>query len=470
MPKRGTLIRAEQIELMAGLAHQEKTSKKYERALIKLIDLETGDILARGLSSAQKAALREWRKDFLKAAALPQSYVTAFAKLSSESVVAWAEARKENKFSSFSPYLERVLDMSRKKADYLGYTDHPYDALLDCYEPDITTAQITTLFEKLKIEIKDILKNIVGNKQIDDHCLHGKFSTEKQLSFGKELLEAMGYDLDKGRLDLSTHPFSMSIHPSDSRITTRIHRTSIIDSISCVLHEGGHSLYETGLLPEYYGSPLCEAVSLGIHESQSRLWETRVGQSKPFWKHFLPSLKKQFKSLEKASLDEFYLALNRVSPSFIRVESDEVTYSLHVILRFELEKALIEGSMQVYEIPEAWNHLMKTYLGITPPTDQEGCLQDIHWSMGAFGYFPTYTLGNLYSAHFFDAFELAFPDWEKRFARGDLLFLREWLKEKIHQHGRIFSAPELLKQITGQTLSEGPYIAYLTKKYKQIYK
>ncbi len=469
MPPKGSEVRADQIELLASLAHQERTSKKYEQALSRLIDLDSGKVRGEGLDEGQRAALREWRRDFLKATALPNDFVKNFARLSSESMICWAEARKKNRFSDFAPYLERIIEKSRQKADYLSYKTHPYDALLDCYEPQATTAEIESIFKKLKTEIKRLLGTILECNQVDDRCLHGKFSADKQLKFGKLLLQAMGYDLEKGRLDLSNHPFSMSLHPSDSRVTTRIHRTSIFDSLSAVLHEGGHSLYEMGLMPEYYGSPLCEAVSLGIHESQSRLWETRIGQSKPFWQFFLPLLKKEFKMLEAVSLNQFYRAINKVNATFIRVEADEVTYSLHVILRFELEKQLIEGSLKVSDIPEKWNALMQNYLGITPPTDREGCLQDIHWSMGAFGYFPTYTLGNLFAAHFFDAFAKDFPDWEKKVSKGELIFLRDWLKEKIHKHGRLYGAQELVKRISGQTVSIKPYLSYLTQKYQGIY-
>ncbi len=469
MPKKGSSVRADQLELMASLSHQERTSKKFEKALGKLIDLESGEVLSTHLTLNQKAALREWRRDFLKAVALPLTFVKDSARLSSESIIAWADARKKNRFADFAPFLEKTVQMAQQKAEFLGYKNHPYDALLDTFEPNLTTATVESTFNKLKKAIRELLTKITACKQVDDRCLHGKFSTEKQLDFGRKLLEAMGYDLEKGRLDLSNHPFSMAIHPSDSRVTTRIHRSSLFDSISAVLHEGGHSLYEMGLMPEYYGSPLCETVSLGIHESQSRLWETRIGQSKPFWKHFLPLLKRDFKKLQPISLETFYRAINRVAPSPIRIESDEVTYSLHIIIRFEIEKKLIEGTLHVSEIPDLWNQLMHDYLGITPQTDSEGALQDIHWSMGAFGYFPTYTLGNLYAAHFFSAFEKEYPDWEKRVSKGELLFFREWLRERIHQHGRIFSAEQLVKQISGQKLSERPYLAYLTTKYKEIY-
>lgn len=469
MPPGGSSVRSEQVELMASLIHKEHTSAAYKKALSSLIDLESGNIVGKGVSKEQKAALREWRRDYLLATTLPNTFVKEFARLTSEGITVWAQARSENNFALFAPYLEKIVAMSRQKAEYHGYKDHPYDALLDYFEPNTTSQEVNHLFSIVKKEIHALLQKINSSKQVDDSCLHGKFSEEKQLAFGKVLLEAMGYDLRKGRLDLSTHPFSMAIHPSDSRVTTRIHHTSIFDSLSAVLHEGGHSLYEMGMLPEYYGSPLCEAVSLGIHESQSRFWETRIGQSKPFWKHFLPKLSQTFPKLKGISLNTFYKAINKVAPTYIRVEADEVTYSLHVILRFELEKQLIEGSLKVKDLPEAWNDKMKTLLGITPKTDSEGCLQDIHWSMGAFGYFPTYTLGNLYASQFFEAFEKTFSDWETAVAKGELLFIREWLREQIHQYGRTYQAAELVKKVTGKPLSSAPYLNYLKTKYSKIY-
>ncbi len=470
MPPEGAHLRAEQIELMAELNHKDRTSSRYRKTLEKLIDLETGKVIGKELNTLEQAALREWRRDFITANALPNAFVKSFARLTAEALTKWAHARKENDFAGFAPTLARIIEMSQEKAEYLGYSDHPYDALLDSFEPDTKTKEVTALFSKVKKEIQALLKQIQASPQVDDSCIHGKFSAEKQLTFGKVLLEAMGYDLKKGRLDLSTHPFSTSLHPSDSRVTTRIHHSSLFNSLSAVLHEGGHSLYEMGLMPEYYGSPLCEAVSLGIHESQSRLWETRIGQSKPFWKHFLPSLAKMFPKLQTTSLNAFYKAINKVEPTFIRVEADEVTYSLHVILRFELEKQLIEGKLKVADLPEAWNAGMKASLGIVPKTDAEGCLQDIHWSMGAFGYFPTYALGNLYASQFFSTFENAFPDWEKRVSKGELLFLREWLGDQIHRHGKTYRAADLVKKVTGKALSPTPYLSYLRQKYSEIYK
>ena len=280
----------------------------------------------------------------------------------------------------------------------------------------------------------------------------------------------MGYGPQNGRLDLSSHPFSSASHPTDSRITTRIHKTSLISCISVILHEAGHALYEMGLPKEHYGSPLGDAISLGMHESQSRWWETRIGQSKPFWQHYMPLLKDQFKgTLDHINLENFYKALNKVEPSLIRVEADEVTYPLHVILRFEMECALIEGSLKVIEIPEAWNAKMKELLGISPTNNTEGCLQDIHWAMGGFGYFPTYTLGNIYASQLFEPFAKQHPDWEKMVSSGELHFITKWLNEAVHKHGKRYNSQEILKLATGNESTATPYINYLQNKYQDIY-
>ncbi|WP_068467934.1 carboxypeptidase M32 [Candidatus Protochlamydia phocaeensis] len=469
MPQGAAAIRAEQLKTMAGLVHREKTSRKFTNALAKLVDIKTGQILAKDLTSEQAAAVREWRRDYIQDTALPTKFVEEFAKLTSQSILVWRNAKKENAFMQFAPYLDRIVSMNRKKAEYLGYKDHPYDALLDQYEPDVKTKEVNQLFSQLRDALTPLIKKM-AHQPIDDQFLFGNWDHAKQMAFSHQILEAMGYDFDKGRLDFSSHPFSSSSHPTDSRITTRIHPTSLMSNIFVILHEGGHALYEMGLSTDLYGTPLGDARSLGVHESQSRWWETRIGLSRPFWQHFLPLLKKTFNGqLESITLDQFYRAINKVEPSFIRVEADEVTYPLHVILRFELEKALIEGSLSVRDVPEAWNAKMNEYLEITPSDNREGCLQDIHWAMGAFGYFPTYTLGNLYAAHLFDAFAKELPDWEKRVAAGELLFIKEWLQDKIYQHGRRFATQELLKQATGKAFSADAYITYLKDKYAKIY-
>jgi carboxypeptidase Taq len=469
MPPKATAIRAEQLSTMAGLIHKEKTSPNFAEALNKLIDLKNGRIKAKSLPEQQKTSLKEWRKLYLRDTALPQDFVEEFSKLTSNAIEAWKSAREGNSFQRFAPFLDRIIAMNRKKADYLGYKDHPYDALLSLYEDDITTQEVSILFSKLQKEITELLKKITAKKQVEDKFLFGKFDAEKQLQFSKKILEAMGCDMEAGRLDLSVHPFSSAAHPTDSRITTKIHPTSLMSCIFAVLHEAGHSLYEMGLKSDLYGSPLGEPISMAVHESQSRWWETRIGQSKSFWKHFLPVLHAAFPKLKKVNLEQFYKAINKVQPGFIRIEADEVTYSLHIILRFELEKDLIAGTLKVRDLPEAWNAKMKHYLGIVPKTVSEGCLQDIHWSMGAFGYFPSYTIGNLYAAQLFNAFEKKHPKWESQVEKGKLVFITEWLKDQIHQHGKSFTGPQLIEKVTGKTFSEKPFIDYLKTKYSKIY-
>lgn len=470
MPPAAAEIRSEQLKLLAGLIHKSKTSPSFAKSLGKLINIKTGKILSKGLTEAQKAALQVWRRDYLKDTSLPASFVEEFAQLNSQAIVAWRTAKTQDTFHTFAPYLEKTIYMNRKKADYLGYEDHPYDALLDLFEPGATTAEIAAIFKNLRKSLTTLLGKIKAAKPIDDQFLYGKFDHNKQVEFGYRIMDAIGYDRTKGRLDFSSHPFSSSCHPTDSRITSRIHPTSLVSHLYVVLHECGHSLYEMGLPEEHYGSPLGESVSLGLHESQSRWWETRIGQSLPFWEHFLPLLKKAFsKKLDSISLDKFYKAINKVEPSFIRVDADEVTYGLHVILRFELEKELIEGSLSVHEIPEAWNAKMQELLGLIPQNNAQGCLQDIHWSMGAFGYFPTYTLGNLYASQLFATFEKQHRDWQKRVSKGEFLFIKEWLNHNVHRFGRQYTSKELLRHVTGKEFSSDAYTNYLNNKYKEIY-
>ncbi len=469
MPPGAAAHRGEQLKVMAGITHREKTSPKFSQALNKLIDLKTGKILATDLSLEQQAALKEWLRDYKQDTALPAEFVEELAQLQSQAINAWRCAKKENAFQQFAPFLDRIVDMNKKKADYLGYQEHPYDALLNEYEPDITTKQVATIFGKLQTFITPLLKKI-SSQTNDDSFLSGEWDHSKQMTFAHKILNAMEYDLDKGRVDFSSHPFSSASHPTDSRITTRIHPTSLISNVMVILHEGGHALYEMGLPAEHFGSPLGEFRSLGIHESQSRWWETRIGLSQPFWKHFFPILKETFHDeLHLVSFDQFYRSINKIEPTLIRVEADEMTYPLHVILRFELEKSLIEGNLKVRDIPEAWNAKMKDYLGIEPKNNSEGCLQDIHWAMGAFGYFPTYALGNLYAAHLFETFAKENPTWEKQVAKGEMGFVREWLQQKIYRHGRRFTTLELLKDATGHEFSEQAYLNYLDDKYSKIY-
>jgi len=470
MPPGGIGIRSEQIAQLSHLAHEEKTSKSYKKLLEELVNLKTGNLKAKGLSKPQKIIVREWRKDFNRSNKLPSSFVKAFSQLTSEASQIWAMAKKEKNFKLFAPSLEKIVAMNREKAKILGFKDHPYDALLEGHEPCMTSARVSKIFDGLQVELKKLLKKIAAAKKPDVRFLHRLVSDEKQSEIGHWIANAMPVDRDYTRLDLSSHPFSMSLHPRDSRITTRYLPKAFISNIFSVLHEEGHSMYEMGLPVEHWGTGLCEAASLSVHESQSRWWETLIGRSLPFWKHFYPQLQKILPGhLKGVSLDKFYRAIHLVTPSFIRVEADEVTYCLHVILRFEIEKQLIAGSLSVADLPAAWNAKFKDLFGLTPPDDAQGCLQDIHWSLGEFGYFPTYALGNILAAHLFSAFAKEHPDWEGRVEKGDLAFVREWLKLHIHQWGRTYDFDELAKRATGKPISEDAYCHYLKKKYSHIY-
>lgn len=471
MPKEGIELRSLQIEKIASLCHREKTSTSYAKALSSLIDLKTGEIADSSLSPAQMAALREWKRDYLQAVKLPNAFVKQFAKTTSAACHAWQTAREHNDFQAFAPHLEKIVSLSRKKADLLGYEAHPYDALLDLYEPEMKTAFLTPLFSKLKIALSQLLKEISTVPQFNEDFLYRHCPKYKQLDFAHKILFKMGFRPGSSRLDTSAHPFCTGMNPNDTRMTTKVHPESLMACIGAVLHEGGHGLYSMNRPIEHYGSPLAESLSLGIDESQSRWWETLIGQSRPFWEHFFPLLQEEFpEQFSGIKLEEFHHAINVVKPGYIRIDADEVTYNLHIIVRFEIEKGLIEGSIKVKQVPEIWNAKMREYLGICPEFDGQGCLQDIHWSLGFMGYFPTYTLGNLYSVQFFETFEKAHPNWREHVAQGSLDFIRDWLKENIHRHGRQYTPEELCKRITGRALSEEPYVNYLREKYRRLYR
>lgn len=471
MPSEGIGLRSLQIEQIASLAHKQRTSGAFSKALGKLISIETGEIYDASLSPAQIAALKEWRRDYLIDKKLPNSFVKKFAQATSAGVFAWSNAKRHNSFKEFVPYLEKNISLLRKKADLLGFKEHPYDALMDLYEPEMTVAYIAPLFTSLKLSLTLLLQKIAQCPPVPVDCLHGDFPVPKQMHFSHHLLEAMGLGPNISNLATTMHPFCSGLHPKDTRLTTYVNPEFLPMCLFAVLHEGGHGLYHAGLPPEHFGSPLCEAVSLGIDESQSRWWEILIGHSLPFWQHYYPHLQREFpEKLAGVPLDEFYKAINTVKSSLIRVQADAVTYSLHVIIRFELEKALIEGSLKPKEIREAWNEKMREYLGIVPAGDSDGCLQDIHWAMGLVGYFPTYTLGNLYSAQFFTAFEKSHPDWKEKVSKGELGFIRQWLHDNIYRYGKQFRAKELCMRITGSPLSEKPYVNFLETKFNALYR
>lgn len=469
MPKGAIHARSEQIAELSHIIHRYRTNSSFKNPLEKLIDLESAEYLVKGLSRQEKICLREWRREFLRATRLPASFVKEFSELTSQATNIWAHAKKSSSFQLFAPFLEKIVDFNQKKAELLGYEDHPYDALLYSHEPSIGTKRVEALFEALEKELKTILSKITNSPSFETSFLKKKVSDQKQLEIGEMLLSKLPLNPHHSRLDRSIHPFSTAMHPSDSRITTRFISDRFLSNIFAILHEAGHSLYEMGLPSRHFGTPLAEAVSLSIHESQSRWWETLVGQSFAFWQFFYPLLQKKLPHLEKISLTHFYRAIHEVRPSLIRIEADEVTYCLHVILRFDIEKRLMKKELKVSEIPEAWNAKIQDLLGISPSNDQEGCLQDIHWSLGEFGYFPTYALGNLFAAQFFQSFAKEEPKWEEEISNGKFAPMKKWLEEKIHSQGKSYDAQQLVEKVTGKPLEIAPYCTYLKEKYRLIY-
>ncbi len=471
MPSKGAQARADQTALVLTLSHARFTGPDFRRSLAALVELDSGEVSSDGLLPNEIRLVEMAWRDWHRATVLPLDFVGALAQLTSEAQQVWEEARQKNDFARLAPYLEKIFDMKRHEADYLGFEDHPYDALLDGYEPGMTSAQLAGLIDTLRPTLVDLSARIGDASQPGRaDALYLDYNESTQWEFGMSILRDMGFDFTRGRQDLSAHPFTTDFHPSDVRITTRLDANHIMVGVFSTIHEGGHALYEQALDEKYFGTPLCEAISLGIHESQSRLWEIYVGLGRPFWEHYYPRLQGLFPDqLGTVSLDEFYAAINSVFPSTIRMDADEVTYNLHIMLRFELEQAIMDDNIAVSDLPSLWNEGMQNYLGITPESDTEGVLQDIHWSVGSVGYFPSYLLGNLYGCQFYNAAKAQIDGLEERIAGGDLLVLREWLRENIHQLGRGKSAAELTQDITGQQLSAEPFVHYLEDKYRQLY-
>jgi carboxypeptidase Taq len=474
MPAGGGEARAEQIAVLQGIAHQKLVSSDVQSLLSQWVDPATGqaaDKSGETWDEPSRSLLRETWRDVSRAKKLPSDFVVRLSRECSLAQQVWVEAKKHNTFARFLPNLRTVLQLKRDEAQYLGYHDSPYNALLDVYEPGSTIADLQPVFATLKARLVPLLRKITESRvQIDDSILRRSYDHARQLEFGRLVLTAMGYDFTRGRLDLSAHPFTTSFHPTDVRVTTRVYEHELQSCLFSCIHEGGHGLYDQGLDQRYFGTPLGDSVSLGIHESQSRLWENCVGRSRPFWRFFYPMLQQTFHDqLHAVNSEHFYAAINCVKPSLIRVEADELTYNLHIMLRFEIEQDLIEGKTQPEDLPTIWNQKMQEYLGMVPPSDAEGVLQDVHWSFGAFGYFPTYTLGNLYSVQFFEQATLELPHLEDEIAAGQLMGLRRWLEQKIHRWGRMFTPTHLAQRVTGSTVNPEPFLTYVEKKYGEIY-
>ena len=409
-------------------------------------------------------------KDFEKNQYLPSSYIVERANVISRAQQAWFEAKANSDYSVFLPHLSKVLELCRQYVTFFPSTEHPYDVFLNDYEPGIKTSEVKTIFDEIRMDQVELIRNIKQQPQIEDGFLHLDYEKNKMWEFSTRIASSFGFNWKHGRQDPSVHPFCQSIGPDDVRITSRWVSGLPFALLFGTMHETGHALYEQGIGRTWSRTLLENGASLGIHESQSRMWENLIGRSRSFWQFFYPQLQELFSSqLGNVSIDQFYRAINKVSPSLIRVEADEATYNLHIMLRFEIETALIEGQVHPKNLPEMWNKKMEEYFGLVPTNDANGILQDIHWSGGMFGYFPTYALGNLISAQLMEKFQRIYPDLNSQISQGDFSSLLSWLGLKIHQYGRKYEPHELLIRTTGMPLQSRPYLHYLKKKYGEIY-
>lgn len=462
LPPKGADHRAAQSSLLARMIHERFIAPQIDEWL-RAVEQST---LVRDPASDAAVNVRETRRNYDRARKIPSSLVEELARTEVLAQQAWGEAKQKSDYRMFRPWLEKILDLKRQEAKCVGYEKHMYDALLDEFEPGETTENLRRVFEQLRVPLVELIEKIVGSgRKAPLEILERPYPPEAQAKLGRQAAEAVGFDFQAGRLDVSLHPFCTGIGPGDTRMTTRFDPNFFGDAFFSVLHESGHALYDQGLPKEHFGTPRGEAVSLGIHESQSRMWENFVGRGRSFWRCFLPKVKAAFPgALGDVSEDQWYFAINDVRPSLIRTEADEATYNLHVLLRFELEQALLNGQLKPAELPGAWNEKMKHYLGVTPPDDSRGCLQDIHWSGGAIGYFPTYTLGNLYAAQFFEQARQDLPDMDRQFSQGEFRPLLDWLRRNIHSQGKRYRAAELVKRVTGKELSAQPLLRHLRQK------
>ena len=465
MPPKGLAARAEQLATVQGLHHERTVAPELDE-LIATVESNSA------LSDTQRAALREFRFDRDRAKRVPVDLVKAIARVQASALSAWGEARAAHSFQRFAPELKRLLDLRREMADAYGTPadGERYDALLEGNEKGLRVARLVPLFENLRDWLVPAIQKLCELAPPRADFLKGDFDASRQWQFTLELLDALGFDSKAGRQDRSVHPFTTSFDPEDVRITTRIFDNLPLSSIFSTIHEAGHALYEQGLPAQHRRSVLCAAASMGLHESQSRLWENLVGRSRPFWNAFLPRYRQLFPDrLGDVSLAAFVAAVNRVERSPIRVQADEVTYNIHIFIRFELELQLLRDELGVKDLAPAWNELYRRYLGINISDDTQGVLQDIHWAWGEFGYFPTYTIGNLYSASLYDAAIRSIPDLLVLIERGTLEPLRDWLRTNVHQWGRIYEAEHIVQRATGKGLNIADFIAYLKPKYESLY-
>jgi carboxypeptidase Taq len=478
MPEAAGAGRAEQVATLSRIAHEHATDPELGR----LLDAAAAEVGLNpqgtdpahpadpGEATEDQALVRVALRDFRRATCLPASLVEELARATSLAEPAWAAARRASDWSRFAPHLERIVELTVRKAEAFGFDEHPLDPLIDHHEPGTTRARLAAVFEELRAALVPMVGAVAEVHDGRDAPLHGCFDEAAQEAFGLSVIGRFGYDFSAGRQDRAAHPFCTSLGPGDVRITTRFDRSFLSTALFSTLHEAGHGLYEQNISPAYARTPLAEGSSIGVHESQSRLWENLVGRSRPFWRRFYPDLQAAFpEALGGVDGEAFYRAINRAAPTPIRVEADELTYNLHVLLRFEIEADLLDGTLPVAQLPAAWNERTEAMLGIVPEDDARGVLQDVHWAFGAFGYFPTYTVGNVLAAQLYETAVAARPEIPDEMVRGEFGALREWLTEHVWRHGGRYDPDDLVIRATGRPLETGPYLAYLRGKFGELY-
>lgn len=464
MPPAGGEARGQQLATLGKIAHEKSTSPEVGKLLDDLKNEFSGS------DSDDAAMIRVAARKYDKETRVPSEFIAEQAIVTTTAFEAWVEAKGKSDFSIFQPHLEKVVGLVRKYVSFFPPAEHPYDTLLDDYEPGMKTAEVKKIFDDLRPQQVKLIKAIHAAKQVKDDFLHKKYNEKKVWDFGEAIITKFGYDWRRGRQDKTAHPFQTTFSVNDTRITNRFEAGNPLSTLFSAMHESGHAMYEQGSNPTYERTPLAGGTSLAVHESQSRMWENLVGRSYPFWEHFFPELKKTFPSqLDGVSVKSFYKAINKVEPTLIRVSADEATYNLHVMLRLELEIGMVEGKFAIKDLPEIWNAKMQDYIGITPRNVAQGVLQDVHWSYGAIGYFSTYALGNLVSAQLWEKINEDIRDLDEQIRKGKFDSLLGWLHEKIHVHGHKYDPQDLVQKVTGSKIDSAAYVRYLTKKYSGIY-
>ena len=464
MPPGGSEARGQQLATLGKIAHEKSTSDEVGKLLEDLKKEYTDS------GSDEGALIRVSAREYDKATRVPASFVAKQAIATTKAFDAWVEAKGKSDFSIFRPHLEKVVELVHEYISFFPPAEHPYDTLLDNYEPGMKTSEVRSIFNNLRPKQVELLKAIKSAKQVKDDFLHKKYNEKKVWDFGEAIITKFGYEWNRGRQDKAPHPFQTTFSVDDTRITNRYEADNPLATLFSAMHEAGHAMYEQGSNRAYERTPLAGGTSLAVHESQSRMWENLVGRSLPFWEYFFPELKKAFPpQLNGVSAKSFYRAINKVESSLIRVNADEATYNMHVMLRLELEIGMVEGKLAVKDLPEIWNAKMDEYLGIVPPNDAKGVLQDVHWSSGLMGYFSTYALGNLISAQVWEKANKDIKDLDEQIRKGKFDSLLGWLREKIHVYGRKYDPQDLVQKVTGSKIDSAAYVRYLTNKYSAIY-